>query len=374
MKALTEILVVSLEQAVAAPYTSCKLADAGARVIKLERPEGDFARGYDHYVHGSSAYFVWLNRGKQSCRVDLKADDDLALVRRMLARADIFIQNLVPGATERLGIGSAVLREVHPRLITCDISGYGSSGPYRDKKAYDLLVQAESGLVNLTGTPEAPGRVGVSVCDIATGMYAYQAILEALIARERTGTGAAIEVSLFHSLGDWMNVPYLQHHYGGATPKRAGLAHPRISPYGQFLCANGDGVLISVQNEREWQALCRDVLGRPDLADDPRFSSNAARIEHRDEVDSAIQDAVVRMPRHELAVRLDAERIAYGIVSDMDDLVAHPQNRFVTVETPGGAAEILAPPALIDGERESFGPVPELGTDDDLLRAEFAEA
>lgn len=373
MKALTDILVVSLEQAVAAPYTSCKLADAGARVIKLERPEGDFARGYDHYVHGSSAYFVWLNRGKQSCRVNLKAEDDLALVKRMLERADVFIQNLVPGATGRLGIGSTELRQIHPRLITCDISGYGSTGPYRDKKAYDLLVQAESGLVSLTGTPEAPGRVGVSVCDIATGMYAYQAILEALIARQRTGKGAAIEVSLFNSLGDWMNVPYLQHHYGGATPKRVGLAHPSISPYGQFLCANGDGILISIQNEREWQVLCRDVLKRPDLADEPRFSSNAARIEHREEVDSAIQEVIATLPRPELAARLDAERIAYGIVSDMDDLVAHPQNRFVAVETPGGTADLLGPPALIDGEPESFGPVPELGAHDALVRTEFAE-
>ena len=374
MKALSDILVVSLEQAVAAPYTSCKLADAGARVIKLERPEGDFARGYDRHVHGSSAYFVWLNRGKESCRVDLRTPEDLALVRRMLAKADVFIQNLAPGATERLGIGSADLRDANKRLITCDISGYGSSGPYRNKKAYDLLVQAESGLVSITGTPGQAGRVGVSVCDIATGMYAYQAILEALIGREKTSRGAGIEVSLFSSVGDWMNVPYLQHHYGGATPKRVGLAHPSIAPYGQFICANGEGLLISIQNEREWRVLCRDVLDRPDLADDPRFSNNTDRVKHRDEVDGAIQESVEKMRRAKLAEKLDTARIAYGIVSSIDDLMAHPQSRFVSVKTTGGDVAVIAPPATIDGDPGSFGPVPELGADDQALREEFCES
>ena len=373
MKALQGLVCVALEQAVAAPYASCKLADAGARVIKLERPEGDFARYYDHHVHGESAYFVWLNRGKESCRVDLKDPEDRALVSRMIAGADIYLQNLAPGAADRLGLSSAAMRKRDERLITCDISGYGSSGPYRDKKAYDLLVQAESGLVSLTGTPEAPGRVGVSVCDIATGMYAYQAILEALISRGRTGKGAAIEVSLFHSLGDWMNVPYLQHRYGGVTPKRVGLAHPTIAPYGAFACAGGEEIVISIQNEREWQVLCEKALGRPELASDPRFSSNAKRVENRDAVDGAIQEVLGSLPRAEVAARLDKERIANGNISTMDDLLAHPQNRLVSVKVDGGTAELLAPAAEIDGITPDFGPVPDLGAHDDALRAEFAE-
>jgi len=263
---LEGLLIVTLEQAVAAPYASCRLADAGARVIKLERAEGDFARRYDSCVKGESAYFVWLNRGKESIRFDLKDPTDQALLRRMLARADVFIQNLAPGAAARAGFASTDLRAEFQRLITCDISGYGEEGPYRDMKAYDLLVQAESGLATVTGTPESPGRVGVSVCDIAAGMYAHQAILQALFARERTGLNRGVQVSLYDSMADWMNVPYLQHHYGGQTPGRPGLNHPTIAPYGAYDCGDGKAVLISIQNEREWRSLCENVLGDANIA------------------------------------------------------------------------------------------------------------
>ena len=275
MQDLDGITVVALEQAVAAPYASGRLADAGARVIKIERAEGDFARGYDALVEGQSAYFVWLNRGKQSIRLDVKDEADRALLGRMVAKADVFIQNLAPGAAARLGLDAARLCADHPRLIHCSISGYGEDGPYRDQKAYDLLIQAESGLCAVNGTEDGAARVGVSVCDIAAGMTAFQAILQGLYARERTGKGRAIEVSLFHAMADWMNVPYLQTRYGGKPPGRMGLKHPSIAPYGAYECADGKAVLISIQNEREWARLCADVLGDADLATDPRFSDNS---------------------------------------------------------------------------------------------------
>jgi crotonobetainyl-CoA:carnitine CoA-transferase CaiB-like acyl-CoA transferase len=375
LKDLDGLLVVTLEQAVAAPYASCKLADAGARVIKLERAEGDFARRYDRTVKGLSAYFVWLNRGKESVRFDLKDAGDLAMLRRMLGRADVFIQNLAPGATERAGIGSAALRDANPRLITCDISGYGQAGPYRDMKAYDLLVQAESGLASVTGTPDEPGRVGVSVCDIACGMYAHQAILQALYARERGGAegkGRGIQVSLYHALADWMNVPYLQHAYGGRTPPRPGLHHPSIAPYGLYLCGDGQGVLISIQNEREWQRLCAEVLERPELAEDPRFATNPARVDNRPALDAAIAAVFGRLPRDATIARLEAAKIAYGRLSDMDDLAAHPQNNWIRVATSAGEVQLLAPPPVVPGTEERYGPVPDVGEHDERVRAEFA--
>ncbi|OYX00735.1 MAG: carnitine dehydratase, partial [Rhizobiales bacterium 32-66-8] len=285
---LEGILVVSVEQAVAAPYVSGRLADAGARVIKVERPEGDFARGYDSLVHGESAYFVWLNRGKESVCLDLKAPEDLAVLARMVAQADVFIQNLAPGAIDRLGFAPDKLRAENPRLITCSISGYGDEGPYRDLKAYDLLVQAESGLSAITGNAAGSARVGVSVCDIAAGMTAHQAVLQALIGRGRTGVGRHISVSLYHALADWMNVPYLQFAYGGKTPERSGLNHPTIAPYGAYSCGDGKAVLFSIQNEREWALFCADVLGAGDLAQDPRFRTNSARVAHRAELDALI--------------------------------------------------------------------------------------
>ncbi|HEY1153468.1 MAG TPA: CaiB/BaiF CoA-transferase family protein [Pseudolabrys sp.] len=368
---LDGILVVSVEQAVAAPYLSGRLADAGARVIKVERPEGDFARGYDSLVHGESAYFVWLNRGKESVCLDLKKPDDVAVLDAMVARADVFIQNLAPGAVERLGFGADDLRKKYPRLITCSISGYGDEGPFRELKAYDLLVQAESGLSAITGNEHGSARVGVSVCDIAAGMTALQAVLQALYARQQSGVGRHIAVSLYHALADWMNVPYLQFAYGGKVPARAGLNHPTIAPYGAYACGDSKAVLISIQNEREWAALCADVLGDAGLATDPRFTNNSLRVANRAALDAIILAAFGAQPRETVVQRLEQARIAYGRVSTMDDVVKHPQNRYVEVDTPTGPVRYLAPGALIDHSPPTFGPVPALGEHTGKLRKEF---
>ncbi|MBN9448831.1 MAG: CoA transferase, partial [Bosea sp.] len=284
--ALEGILVVALEQAVAAPVASCRLADAGARIIKLERAEGDFSRGYDDYAEGLSSYFVWINRGKESCRVDLKNPGDLALVEAMLSEADVFIQNLAPGATGRLGIGSAELRQRYPKLITCDISGYAPGTPHYTRKAYDLLIQAEAGLSAITGSESSgPMRIGVSIADIATGNAAYAAILEALLRRARTGQGSQIQLSLFDTVADLMNVPYLTRRYGGIEPPKLGLAHPSIAPYGVFRLADAE-VLLAVQSEPEWRILARDVLRDDALADDPRFATNVLRVRNRAVLDA----------------------------------------------------------------------------------------
>jgi len=375
MNDLAGLLVVSVEQAVAAPYASGRLADAGARVIKVERPEGDFARRYDAHVNGESAYFVWLNRGKESIGLDLRREDERRLLGRMIARADVFIQNLAPGVIERLGFDPAVLRARDPRLITCSISGYGSEGPYQHLKAYDLLVQAESGLANITGTAAGPARVGVSVCDIAAGMTAVQAILQALIGRAATGRGRHIDVSLFHALADWMNVPYLQYVYGGHEPRRCGLNHPTIAPYGAYPCGDGKAVLFSIQNETEWQLFCANVLGRPEIARDRRFATNPKRVEHRAALDAVIAEAFGAAPRDAVIARLEAARIAYGRVSTLEDLKAHPQNRFVVVDTPAGPVRMLAPGAVFDDAPPAgLGRVPAVGEHADALRAEFAAA
>jgi itaconate CoA-transferase len=297
---LDGLLVIALEQAVAAPYCSSRLADAGARVIKIERPEGDFARGYDRAVHGESSYWVWINRGKESVALDLKQADDLALLRQMLARADVFLQNLAPGAAARLGLGAAELRARHPRLITCDISGYGEQGPMVKAKAYDLLVQAESGLISVSGAPgpgvESLGRIGVSLCDINAGLNALIGIQQALLQRARTGLGSEVKVSLFGSAAELMSVPYLQTRYGGKAPERVGLKHPSIAPYGAFTCADGRDVVISIQNEREWADFCRHVLRQPALPEDPRCANNAARVAHRAFVDGLVSDAFAALP------------------------------------------------------------------------------
>jgi crotonobetainyl-CoA:carnitine CoA-transferase CaiB-like acyl-CoA transferase len=369
---LSGLLVVSVEQAVAAPYLSSKLADAGARVIKVERPEGDFAREYDHLVHGESAYFVWLNRGKESVCLDLKLDADRAVLAGMIAQADVFIQNLAPGVIDRLGFAMQDLRKQYPRLVTCSISGYGDEGPLRDLKAYDLLVQAESGLSAITGNEHGSARVGVSVCDIAAGMTATQAVLQALYARTVTGEGRHIAVSLYHALSDWMNVPYLQFVYGGKVPPRSGLNHPTIAPYGSYACLGGKSVLFSIQNEREWQMLCRDALGRPDLASDPRFDSNSNRVRNRDALDAEIVPIFAAMERDAVADRLRAARIAYGRISSLEDVAGHPQNRYVTVDTPTGPVTMLAPGALVDGQAPVLGHVPGLGADTGRLVAEFS--
>lgn len=373
MKDLDGVLVVSLEQAVAAPYAASKLADAGARVIKVERPEGDFARNYDHLVHGESAYFVWLNRGKESVCLDLKQPGDLQVLNNILAEADVFIQNFAPGAAARLGLGSAELTCRHPRLIYCSISGYGEDGPYRDQKAYDMLIQGESGLLAVNGTPEESARVGISICDITAGMTAYAAILQSLIARTRTGQGRVIEVSLFQAIADWMNVPYLQTRYGQRPPPRLGLRHPSIAPYGAFRCQDGKAVLLSVQNEREWSVLCRDVLGNSALAADPRFKSNMDRVNNCPALDAIIADVLAKLPRESAIEMLTRAGIACGRLSDMDDLVAHPQRRLIEVETESGPVEMLAPGAKFSGIAETYGAVPGLGQHSDRLKAEFAD-
>lgn len=371
---LSGLFVVSLEQAVAAPYVSGRLAEAGARVIKVERPEGDFARGYDHLVHGESAYFVWLNRGKESICLDLRQDADRSVMECMLARADVFIQNLAPGAIDRLGFAPDDLRARYPRLITVSISGYGEEGPLHDLKAYDLLVQAESGLSSITGNAHGSARTGVSVCDIAAGMTAFQSVLLAVIGREKTSEGRHIAVSLFHALSDWMNVPYLQYAYGGKTPSRSGLNHPTIAPYGTYMGSDGKEVLVSIQNEREWAIFCADILGQPDLANDPRFDSNSNRVANRGALDNIIAPIFAACTRDDMAERLRDARIAYGRVSTMEDLAQHPQNRYVEVDTPSGPVRMLAPGALVNATLPDLGAVPGLGAHTEALFAEFGPA
>lgn len=370
---LSGLLVVSIEQAVAAPYLTGRLAEAGARVIKIERPEGDFARGYDTLVHGESAYFVWLNRGKESVCLNLREDEDKALLENMISQADVFVQNLAPGAIDRLGFSPDRLRSVNPGLITVSISGYGNEGPYRDRKAYDLLIQAESGLSAITGNEAGLTRVGVSVGDIACGMTAHQSVLQALIGRHISGKGRDISVSLFHALTDWMNVPYLQYAYGGKSPDLSGLSHPTIAPYGAYAGSDGKEVLFSIQNEREWVKFCETVLQRPELATDPRFNNNSNRTANRAALNEQIEDVFGKITRDDLAALLNDSGIANGCVSTMQDLADHPQNRFAEVETPSGTVRLLAPGALIDGKIPEFGPVPALGEHTEKVRAEFTK-
>ncbi len=369
---LQGLLVISLEQAVAAPYAASRLADAGARVIKVERPEGDFARGYDVDAKGHSSYFVWLNRGKESVALNLKRAEDLQILKNMISKADIFIQNLMPGALERLGLSTDDLRDCYPTLITCDISGYGSDGPFQQMKAYDFLVQAEVGLANITGAPEEPGRVGVSICDIAAGMTAHQAILQALYARSSTGVGRSIEVSLFHALADWMNVPYIQSQYGGREIRRPGLHHPTIAPYGAYRCGDGRRLLLSIQNEREWQRLCGDVLGQPELPKNPKFNSNVNRVANRVELDDILNSVFSSYSIDQLAKILQETQIAFGRLNGMEEFAKHPQNRFVTLRTSGGELEILAPGAVVNGLINPLGDVPDLGANSASVRAEFS--
>ncbi|MFZ0846124.1 MAG: CaiB/BaiF CoA-transferase family protein [Pseudolabrys sp.] len=368
---LEGLLVVSVEQAVAAPHCSCKLADAGARVIKVERPEGYFARRYDSLVHGESAYFVWLNRGKQSVVLDLSKTDDKAVLEAMIAKADVFIQNLKPGALGKLGFAFARLRQDYPRLICCSISGYGESGPYAQRKAYDMLIQAESGLSSLTGGPGAPARAGVAVVDIAAGMNAYEAILEALIARGRTGEGASIAISMFDAMADWMAVPLLQHE-GGDTPQRIGLAHTSISPYGAFKTKDGGDVLISIQNDREWRVLAEHVLGDKALAADPNFATNAERMKRRTETDGKVAAAFAKMAVEPLVAKLAQYDIAFGRINDLNLLATHPHLRRAEVGSPTGPVSMPAPSAIHGGKPRSYGAVPALGEHSDAIRKEFS--
>jgi crotonobetainyl-CoA:carnitine CoA-transferase CaiB-like acyl-CoA transferase len=370
MRPLEGLLVVAMEQAVAAPTCSVKLADAGARVIKIERAEGDFARGYDTAAAGQSSYFVWLNRGKESLVLDIKDPADKALLGKILARADVFIQNLAPGAMARAGFGSAELRARHPRLITVDISGYGEEGEYAAMKAYDLLVQAESGLASITGHPAGPGRVGVSVVDIACGMNAHAAVLEALIARGITGQGTGIAVSLFDGMADWMNVPLLYYEGTGKAPARLGLAHPSICPYGAFATADGALVLISIQNEREWAAFCALFLGQAGLTAEPGWRSNNERVANRAVVDANVATAFAKRTRDQAAAGLKAAGIAFGFVNGLPELAAHPALRRLSVETPGGTVQVAAPAARFTVPRQ-YGEVPALGAHTAGIRAEF---
>jgi len=369
---LDGVLVVSLEQAVAAPFCSSRLADAGARVIKIERAEGDFARGYDSAVEGLSAYFVWLNRGKESVVVDIKNADDNAMLHRMLEKADVFIQNLAPGAAARAGLDSTELRAKYPRLITCDISGYGEDGPYRDMKAYDFLIQCETGLAAITGGPEEPSRVGVSLCDIAAGMYAVQGITQALLQREKTGQGTGLQVSLFDALSDWMSVPLLLQEHTGKSPARVGLNHPGIAPYGAYNTKDNRPVVISIQNQREWHNLCAEVLGDPDIATRPEFATNVDRVANRPQLDEVVNAVFSQHTREEISTKLKAAKIAYGALNTVEDFAAHPQLRRQTVGSEAGDLSIVASPIRISNEAAPVKPIPTIGQHSDTLRKEFA--
>ncbi len=364
---LSGVTVVSLEQAVAAPYATRQLADLGARVIKVERPgEGDFARRYDTTVHGHSSYFVWLNRSKESLTLDLKDPRGREVLHRLLDDADVFVQNLAPGAAARLGLDPASVTADRPRLIPCTVSGYGTSGPWADRKAYDLLVQCQTGLVSLTGTPEHTARTGISVADIAAGMYAYSGVLTALYTRATTGTAPPVEVSLFEALAEWMGQPAYYTEHGGTQPPRLGTRHATIAPYGTYRAADGVEVLLSVQNEREWAALCADFLGRPELTGDPRFATGADRVAHRDEVDAVIAARIARSDSGDVLDALRRVGVASAGVNDVAAFLGHPvlagRDRWRPVGVPGGATvRALLPPADLAGMPARMDPVPAVG-------------
>jgi formyl-CoA transferase len=367
---LSGLLVVALEQAVAAPLCTCRLADAGARVIKIERPEGDFARYYDKVAAGESAYFVWLNRGKESLCLDLGRPDDRALLAAILAKADVFVQNLKPGAIAKLGFPLDHLRRAHPRLVICSISGYGEEGPFAHRKAYDMLIQAEAGVASVTGGPDAPARCGVSVCDIGAGMNAYEAILEALIARDRGGEGAALSIAMFDAMADWMAVPLMQQE-GGMPPRRIGLAHTSIAPYGVFKTADGADILIAIQSDREWRVLAERVLDDKALAADPAFATNVARVARRGETDGRVAAVFGAADEAALTATLAAADIAFARVNDPALLAVHPHLRRIEIATPSGSVSYPAPAARSDGVPRHYGPVPALGEHGDRIRAEF---
>jgi len=362
--------VISLEQAVAAPYCSLLLADAGARVIKVERHEGDFARKYDSAVKGHSAYFVWLNRGKESIALDLNNEADFALLKRMLDQADVFLQNFAPGALERRGLGGEALRKTNPGLITCEITGYGRTGPYSEMKAYDLLVQAESGLCSVTGGPESPARVGVSIADIATGLTAFSAILRALIKRGRTGKGLDLSIAMFDVMADWMNVPLLQQRYAGKAPKRIGVGHPTVAPYELYPARDGGEILISIQNNREWAIFCDKILGDAALATDPRFKDNIDRVKNRAAMNEIIRAAFGKHDRTQMIALLNAHRIACANLSSIADLDTHPQLRGQPAMMAGDDMIVADLPVTIGRSRPMR--VPQIDEDGDTIRAEFS--
>jgi itaconate CoA-transferase len=372
---LSNITVIALEQAVAAPFCSRQLADLGARVIKIERPKvGDFARDYDQTVMGQSAYFVWLNRSKESLTLDVKHPEAKTILAKLMAEADVFIQNLAPGAAKRLGLGADELRAKHPKLIVCDVSGYGTTGPYSKKKAYDLLVQGEAGVLSLTGTPESPAKVGISITDIGTGLHAYAAILAALYTRERTGEGAHIDLTMFETMAEWMGHPLYYTHYSGKAPRRSGPDHATIVPYGRFRTKDGD-VLFGIQNEREWASFCDKVLGRPELAKDPRYDNNTKRTAARAEVVALIENTFAAWTSEEVVAKLDAADIANSRLNTPDQVWDHPQlqarNRWREVETPKGTIPALLPAATFEGFEARMDPVPAIGAQTDLILGEL---
>ena len=368
---LDGITVVALEQAVAAPYCTSRLADMGARVIKIERTEGDFARGYDRAVHGEASYFVWINRGKESIALDLRTPADAALLQAMIARADVFVQNFAPGAAQRLGVGSAMLRERHPRLVCCDISGYGMLDGDGGPKAYDLLVQAESGLVAVSGAPGEWGRIGVSLCDIGAGMNAVIGILQALMRREVTGMGDTVSVSLFGTAAELMGVPYLQTRYGGKEPKRVGLRHPTVAPYGAFRCRDGREIVLSIQNEREWARFCAVFLGNGSIATEPRFADNASRCEHREALDSMIQARFDTLDATAAIECLLAADTAFGSINSVRDLIAHPRLRTVPMRVGDHEVQLPAVPYETACSPREYRPAPGLDEHGAALRREF---
>ena len=373
---LEGITVVSLEQAVAAPFATRQLADLGARVIKVERPGvGDFARGYDETVMGMSSHFVWLNRSKESLALDLSQDEAKEILRRLVAGADIFVQNLAPGSAGRLGFGAQELRSEHPRLVYCSISGYGDDGPYTQKKAYDLLVQCEAGLVSITGTPETPSKVGISAADIAAGMYAYSGVLSALFRRERTGEGATLEVSMLEALGEWMGFPAYFAGYGGEEPRRSGAAHAAIAPYGPFGCGDGEVVFLGIQNEREWRKFCEEVLGDEGMAEDHRFDKNSRRVENRDELHAEIGKVFSGLSSEEILDRLEGAGVANARMRTVRQFLDHPQlearNRWREFGSPVGPLRGLLPPATLEGAEPVMAPIPEVGEHNQKLLAEF---
>ncbi|WP_144637473.1 CaiB/BaiF CoA transferase family protein [Bordetella genomosp. 13] len=372
---LEGITVVAVEQAAAAPYASSRLADAGARVIKIERAQGDFARGYDNAVNGDSTYFVWLNRGKESVVLDYTQPEDAALLQRLIAKADVLIQNLGPGAAARAGFGWEAMRERHPRLITCDITGYGETGPNAGMRAYDLLVQAESGIASVTGTPEAPGRIGISACDVGTGMYAHAAILEALLERERTGQGSAIHVSLFDAMCDWMTVPLLHYDYAGTVWPRVGLAHPTIAPYGAYPVGSEGGepraILIGVQNDGEWSRFAARVLARPELLQVEEYATNMSRVKNRDRLDGEIKAILARLSMDEVKDRLRQAQVAYAEINGVQELSSHPHLRRAALPTANGDVHVVAPPAVFRESPRALRGLPGLGEHTDAIRREF---
>ncbi|HYO20282.1 MAG TPA: CaiB/BaiF CoA-transferase family protein [Dermatophilaceae bacterium] len=376
MRPLQGLTVVSIEQAVAAPFATRQLADLGARIIKVERPgPGDFARDYDETVKGMSSYFVWLNRSKESIALDLKTDAGRRTMQALVAKADVFVQNLAPGAAERLGLGAANLRARHPGLIHVSISGYGTGGPYTDKKAYDLLVQCEAGLVSITGSAGQPAKAGISVADIAAGMYAYTGVLTALLRKGQTGEGATVEISMLEALGEWMGSPMYYSWYGGTPPVRSGASHATIAPYGPFPCTGGEQVFLGVQNEREWTLFCDVVLGTPDLATDARFVTNSLRVTYRTELAAEIAKTFGTVSASEAIDRLEKAGIANARLRDLTGLVEHEQltarNRWREVDSPAGPIRALVPPATLDGDEPVMGPIPAPGEHTEKIMAEL---